>query len=84
VPVYHSQLEQDLVNSRHPLPLPTTGPVRVGPYAGLHLNRHEELAFKGPRSLSTYAINDDPNPQLIRKPTAPVKYTQQVEFFETV
>jgi hypothetical protein len=75
---YHSQVEQDVVNSRQPLPLPSASLVKVGPYAGHHLNRHEEASFRGPKSLSSYAINEDPNPHVIRKPTAPVKYTQQV------
>jgi hypothetical protein len=76
---YHSQVEQAVVNARQPLALPASGGlVKAGPFAGHHLNRHEEAAFKGPRALSAYAINEDPTPQVIRKPTAPVKYTQQV------
>jgi hypothetical protein len=76
---FNSKLEQDLLDCREPLSLPSTGIIRVGNYSGLHLNKHEEANFKGPRCLSSYKVNDDPNPLKMTKPSRPLKFTQQVE-----
>jgi hypothetical protein len=75
---YFSATEQAVVNARQPLALPASGRVQAGGFSGAQLNKHEELAFRGPRPLETYPINNDLNPQVIRKQSAPVRYTQQV------
>ena len=75
---YVSQVEQAVVNSQTPLRLPNAGRIQAGQYSGLHLNKDEELVFRGPRPLSQYQINQDTKPEVIRKQSAPVKYTQQV------
>jgi hypothetical protein len=79
IPSYFSKIEQDLVNATRPLALPTSGSVQAGPYSGNQLNRQEELEFKGPRPIESYQINVDPNPEVIKKQLAPIKYTRQVD-----
>ncbi len=53
---YFSGVEQAVVGASQPLALPATGRVQAGPYDGLHLNRQEELAFRGPRPLERYQL----------------------------
>jgi hypothetical protein len=78
LPTYYSKIEQELFDCRMPLSLSSTGVISVGSYSGLHLNKHEEASFKGPRSLSSYEVYDDPNPLIVRKPSVPLNFTQQV------
>jgi hypothetical protein len=79
LPTYYSDIEQQVVDAKQPLTFATSGFIKASRFSGLQLNLHEELEFKGPRSLSTYEINDDPSPLVIRKQSAPVNYTQQVK-----
>jgi hypothetical protein len=80
LPTFLSRAEQQIVDCKQPIAFPNTPGafVKAGKHYGLQLNLSEELEFKGPRSLSTYDINDDPSPLVIRKQSAPVSYTQQV------
>lgn len=47
---------------------------------GLLVNRREITSFNGPVPLGEYPINEDTNPEIVRKPADPqfVTYTQDV------
>lgn len=76
---YRSQVEEAVVNATMSPPcFNATDYVQVGPYSGLQLNKDEEAKFSGPVPVHAYPINQDPNPDVIRKPSCPVKYKQQV------
>jgi hypothetical protein len=75
---YNSNIENAVVGAKLPLALPASAHRQAGQHAGQHLNRDEELSFRGPLPLSKYAINHDASPVLIKKASAPVRYTQQV------
>jgi hypothetical protein len=75
---YKSQLEQELINCQKPLSVSSPSFFSVGSYSGLHLNKHEEANFVGPRCLSSYEICNDPAPQILKKASAPLNFTQRV------
>jgi hypothetical protein len=76
---FHSQVEQALRNAQQPIHFPQATQVRqVGQYSGLHLNQNEEQQFRGSIPLSQYQINQDPNPEVIRKQLGSVKVEQQI------
>lgn len=77
---YHSQIEDEVINAKYPVSYPNAPRevVQAGPYRGIQLNKHEEKQFRGPRSVSSYQINQDSCPDVIRKQPQNVKYTQEV------
>jgi len=75
---FHSQTEQAIVNAAQPLPVQEREQVQAGRYHGTYVNKAEVDQFRGPIPVEQYAINDDPNPEVIRKKLASLKYTQEV------
>lgn len=73
-----SQVEQAVVSGKTPLKVSSRDKITAGQYSGIHLNKQEEAQFRGPLPLSRYSFSNDPNPEVIRKPSGTVKYVQQV------
>ncbi len=74
-----NNVETLLRNAQTPVQFPNARrQVQAGQYNGVQLNDEEEQQFQGPLSLSQYQINQDPNPEVLRKRLGPVKYQQEV------
>ena len=75
---FQSAVEQAVITARQPLPFENRQQVQAGQYRGLHLNKEEEDSFSGPQPLSQYRINEDPNPEVLRKSLQAAKYIQEI------
>jgi hypothetical protein len=73
-----SNVEQQVIQARQPLQFNEREQVQAGQYRGTLLNRAELAQFRGPIPLEQYRINDDSNPEVIRKRLDKVRYTQEV------
>lgn len=51
--------------------------------SGILVNRSEIVSFSGPIPISDYPINEDPNPEIVRKQADPsfIDYVQEVYNF---
>ena len=79
---YLSTTEAAILRSDAPIYLPdgeNTEEITVNGQKGLWVNRQEIVNWRGPIPITAYEINQDPNPELIRKRTAQqVNYIQEV------
>jgi hypothetical protein len=75
---YQSQVEQAVINAREPLQVNERQELTAGRYRGIYLNKSEADSFRGPISIDQYRINDDPNPEVIRKRLDKVRYQQEI------
>jgi hypothetical protein len=73
-----SNVEQQVIQARQPLEFNEREQARAGQYQGTLLNRAELQQWRGALPLEQYRINDDPNPEVIRKRLDKVRYTQEV------
>jgi hypothetical protein len=72
-----SEIERQLLNAAQPLhSLSTRETISAGGFSGLYLNRHEANEWRGPVPVDEYPINQDPNPEVIRKHIEKVHYEQ--------
>lgn len=75
----HSHVLELILNSDEPIPTQELTHVNVNGYQGVQLNRQEETEWRGGLPLDRYPINQDPNPEIIRKKASkPIKYQQKV------
>lgn len=51
--------------------------------SGILVNRSEIASFSGPIPISDYSINEDPNPEIVRKQADPsfIDYVQEVYIY---
>ena len=76
---FQSEIEQALIHAKQPLEnLSGRETINTGPYRGVYLNKHEVDAWRGPIPIDQYRLNDDPNPEVIRKRLDKVRYTQEM------
>ena len=74
-----SSVEQALRSAQTPLQFPNAHErVQAGQYSGIQLNKEEEQQFHGPVPLSQYQVNQDPNPEVIKKRVGKLRYQQEV------
>jgi len=67
-PTSLSNIEEAITKSKVPLELRTSNEtINVNGQSGVWLNKHESINWQGPMPLSKYAINTDPNPEIIVK-----------------
>ena len=72
-------LETAIIRSTVPLELSETEEILLNGQKSLLLNKEENDKWKGEYPLSRYPINDDPNPEIIRKRT-----NQQIVYHQEV
>jgi hypothetical protein len=72
-----SGIEQALLNAKQPLDVNAGETVQAGPFRGIYLNKQEVDQWRGPVPIEQYRLNDDPNPEVIRKRLDKVRYTQE-------
>jgi hypothetical protein len=75
---FQSQVEQQVVNAQQPIQTNEREQVQAGQYQGTFLNKQEVDNWRGPIPIEQYRINDDPNPEVIRKRLDKLKYRQEV------
>jgi hypothetical protein len=77
---FQSQVEQQLLQAKQPLEhLNSAEIVQAGPFRGTLLNKQEIESWRGgPVPLDQYRLNDDPNPEVVKKRMDKVKYTQEL------
>jgi hypothetical protein len=73
-----SQIEQQVIQAQQPIQTNAREQFSHGQYRGLYLNKQEVDQFRGPIPIEQYKINEDPNPEVIRKRLDKLKYTQEV------
>jgi hypothetical protein len=77
--VIRSELEQAIINAKEPLrSINSNELVNTGPYRGIHLNKREADAYRGPIPIDHFPINNDPNPEVIRKKMDKVQMKQEI------
>lgn len=85
---YLSETEAAILRADAPIYLPDgeqTEEITVNGQKGLWVNRQEIVNWRGPVPITAYEINQDPNPELIRKRTAQqVNYIQEVRSLFTL
>ena len=53
--------------------------ITINGYSGIWANKHEEMNWKGVVPISSYKINEDPNPRILtKKPNQKLLYHQEV------
>lgn len=74
-----SEIEAAILRSSVPIDVNETEEITVNGERGIWANKHESLNFRGVIPISHYTINDDPNPEIIRKKTdQKLVYQQEV------
>jgi hypothetical protein len=71
-------LEQAILNAQSPIETSETEEVTVNGVRGILLNRAEIAAFRGSKPIDQYPLNQDSNPEVIRKSSKNVEHVQQV------
>jgi len=72
-----SQVEQAILRSNVPIDINETEEITVNGQRGIWANKQEVVNWRGPVPVSQYAINEDPNPEIITKRTS-----QQLEYIQ--
>jgi hypothetical protein len=72
-------LESTILASTAPLDMTETEEITVNGERGIWINRNEVTNWRGNVPISKYPINDDPNPEIIRKRT-----NQQIVYHQEV
>lgn len=76
---FQSDVESAILKSSEPIPLNETEEIVFNGEKGILANKSEIVNWKGNLPLSEYRINDDPNPEIIRKKTnQSVLYNQEI------
>jgi hypothetical protein len=79
---YLSETEAAILRADAPIYLPDgdqTEEITVNGQKGLWVNRQEIVSWRGPIPITAYEINQDPQPELIRKRTSQhVNYIQEL------
>jgi len=75
---FNSNIEQQVINAQQPIQHNERDTVQAGQYRGLYLNKREVDQFRGPQPIESYQINEDSNPEVIKKRLDKLKYTQEV------
>jgi hypothetical protein len=74
-----TDIEAAILRSHVPIDVNETEEIVVNGERGIWTNKAENLNWKGAVPLSQYTINDDPNPEIIRKKTSQqLVYQQEV------
>jgi len=74
-----TKIEDAILNSVNLLNLNETEEVEALGHRGVLVNKHEILNFNGPVPITQYRLNDDPNPEIIRKVNnQPIEYNQDI------
>lgn len=74
-----SEIEAAILRSSVPIDVNETEEITVNGERGIWANKAETINFRGVIPISHYAINDDPNPEIIRKKTdQKLVYQQEV------
>ncbi|RNA41671.1 hypothetical protein BpHYR1_052784 [Brachionus plicatilis] len=75
-----SQMESAILKSTEPIPVNVQDEeIMVNGERGLWINRTESLNWKGPIELNSYPINEDPEPEVIKKTTSQkLEYVQEL------
>jgi hypothetical protein len=74
---FQSAIEQALLNAKNPVDINSTETITAGQYRGIYLNKQEVDQFRSPVPIEQYRLNDDPNPEVIKKRLDKVRYTQE-------
>lgn len=71
-----SEIEQAIIKSENPIPFKATEKIKVNGIKGILLNKNEVSKIK---NIDQYELNNDPNPQVIRKkPNKKLVYEQEI------
>jgi len=73
-----SQIAEQVINAKQPIQTNAREQVQAGQFQGLYLNKSEVDAFRGDIPIEQYQINEDPNPEVIKKRLDKLRYTQEV------
>lgn len=74
-----SKIEQAILNSSEPLPLPESEIIDINGIRGILVNKDEVANWNGPVPITQFKINHDPNPEVVRKPNnQTVEYNQDI------
>jgi hypothetical protein len=74
-----SNLVEAILQSNNPVPVNETEQISVNGVRGIYANRTENAQWRGAVPLEQYQLNQDSNPEVIRKkPTEKVRYTQEI------
>ncbi|RNA19278.1 hypothetical protein BpHYR1_021380 [Brachionus plicatilis] len=77
--MYRTNLEENIILSQNPVACRENGIIKVNDVTGTWINRDESLNWKGVLPLDQYALNNDPNPIVVKKkPLNKIKYTQEI------
>lgn len=77
--VVETEVTRSILTSSNPLEMPAAETITVVGETGQLLNKPDEISFSGPLPLQSYPINEDTNPEIIRKkPVQKVEYTQEI------
>jgi hypothetical protein len=77
---YETRIEDAIINSvGGPLSLNEAEEIEAFGHRGVLVNKQEILNFNGPVPITQYRLNDDPNPEIIRKVNnQPIEYNQDI------
>jgi hypothetical protein len=75
---YESAIERAVIQAKQPIESQEREQITAGQFTGTLLNRQEIQQFRGPIPLEQYRINDDQNPEVVRKRIEKVRYQQEV------
>lgn len=74
-----TDVETAILRSIEPIEINETEEIRIGDEKGIWANKSEVLSWRGERPISDYAINVDPNPEIIKKKSKHnLKYVQEL------
>jgi hypothetical protein len=76
---FYSEVEAAILRANIPLDLNESEEITVNGERGVWVNKNETSNWKGSLPLGQYQINDDPNPEIIRKRT-----DQQLQYMQEV
>lgn len=76
---YETRIEDAILNATTPINVNETEEVNACGHRGVLVNKQEILNFNGPVPISQYRLNEDPNPEIIRKVSnQPIEYNQDI------
>ena len=74
-----SELESAILKSDKPLDIIETEEISVLGQRGIWINKNEVKNWQGPIPFADYPINNDPNPEIIRK-----NFTNEIEYLQEI
>lgn len=75
---FQSQIEQEVINAQTPIQTHETERINAAGYSGIYLNKREADQYRGQIPIEQIKINEDPNPEVIKKRLNKLKYKQEV------